>query len=230
MNSPMKSPIAAVVRRMSFIPFIIFVLLLQVNRSFAEISGVLLSALHSRDARTRLSAVKKIGNIGDDEAVTLLMKIAGTEEENWRIKIKAIRLLGEIGNPRAVDVLLNIFGNAFLNEACPSMEWNTAVALGNFRNDGRVVDALVKALSYSDLIVREAAIQSLGKIGDPRAVPFLIPALNDKSFAIRYSAVTALGKIGSSEAIPFLKKVAESDKDPFIKSEALSVLKTMNKS
>jgi HEAT repeat protein len=230
MTSPMKCVTAAVVRKASFILFIIFALLLQAKQSPAEISGVLLSALHSRDDRTRLLAVEKIGKIRDDEAVTLLMKIAGTEQENWRIKIRAIRLLGEIGNPRAVNVLLNIFGNAFLNEACPSMEWHTTVALGNFRNDVRVVDALIAALSYSDLIVREAAIQSLGKIGDRRAVPFLIPALSDRSFAIRYSAITALGKIGSPEAIPFLRKVAEGDKDPFIKSEALSTLKALKQS
>lgn len=226
----MKSLSASVVRRALFLFLLVVILLLQANKSSAEISGVLLSALHSRDDRTRMSAIETIGKIGDNEAVTLLMRIAGTEEENWRMKIKAIRFLGEIGNPRAVDLLLNIWGDAFLNEACPSIEWNTTIALGNFKNDSRVVDALIDSLSYSDLMIREAAIQSLGKIGDRRAVPFLVPALNDKSFAIRYSAITALGKIGSSEVIPFLKRVAESDKDPFIKSEALSVLKALNKS
>lgn len=219
-----------IIRKTSSVLFIISSLLLLIDNSSAEIDGVLLSALHSRDNQTRLSAVEKIGKMQDDEATTILMEIAGTKEEDWKIKIRAIRLLGEIGNSRSTDLLLDIFANPFLNETCPSIRWNTALALGHFKNDARVVEALIKALHYSDLMIREAAIQSLGKIGDPHAVPFIIPALKDKSFAIRRSAIEALSRIGSSEAVPFLKKVSETDNDPFIKSEALSALKALKQS
>jgi len=57
------------------------------------------------------------------------------------------------------------------------------------------------------------------------AVPFLIPALKDKSFAIKFSTIKALGNIGDPQAIPFLKQIAENDNDPYIKGEALLVLK-----
>ncbi len=219
-----------IIRKTSYVLLIISALLLLIDNSSAEIDGVLLSELHSKDIQTQLSAVEKIGKVGDQEAASVLMDIAGNKDEDWKIKIRAIRLLGEIGSSRSADLLLDIFANPFLNEACPSIKWNTALALGHFKNDTRVVEALIKVLHYNDLIVREAAIQSLGKIGDPHAVPFIIPALRDKSFAIRRSAIEALSKIGSSEAAPFLKKVSETDNDPFIKSEALSALKALKRS
>lgn len=230
LNALMKGLLPALMRKASYVLLFVTVLFLLADNSSAEINGLLLSALHSKDNQTRLSAIEKIGEMRDDEATTVLMEIAGTKEEDWRIKIRAIRLLGEIGDSRSTDLLLNIFGNPFLNETCPSIKWNTALALGHFKNDTRVVEALIKALHYSDLMVREAAIQSLGKIGNPYAVAFIVPALKDKSFAIRRSAVEALSRIGSSEAVPFLKKVSETDNDPFIKSEALSALKALKQS
>jgi len=124
------------------------------------------------------------------------------------------------------EMLVKIFNDPFLNNECPAMKWNTAVALGkDFNKGSRAVDSLIDALNYNNLLVREAAIQSLGEIGDSMAVPFLIPALKDKSFAIKFSTIKALGNIGDPQAIPFLKQIAENDNDPYIKGEALLVLK-----
>ena len=86
-------------------------------------------------------------------------------------------------------------------------------------------DSLIDAINHYNLLVREAVIQSLGRIGDSRAVPFLILALNNKRFAIKFSAIKALENIGDPQAIPFLKKIAENDSDPYVKGEAQSVLK-----
>lgn len=202
-------------------------LLFHAWESPAEVSGLLLSALQGNDNRARMSAVEKLGAIGDDEAVTMLMSVVADRVEDWMIKIRAIRLLGEIGNPRSTDLLLDTFTDPFLNDECPSIKWNTALALGNFKGDSRVVDTLLSAMKYENLMIREAVIQSLGNVGAPKAVPLLIPALSDKSFAIKQSAIRALRKLGKPEALPFLKKVAENDNDPLLRGEALSALKAL---
>jgi HEAT repeat protein len=185
----------------------------------------LVENLQSSDRQTRLLAVEELGRIGDGKAVDALLNLVITKAEDWRIKIRAVRLLGEIADPGVSEVLVRVFNDPFLNEECPAMKWNTAIALGkDFNKGSRVVDSLIDALNYNNLLVREAAIQSLGKIGDSRAVPFLIPVLNDKSFAIKFGTIKALGNIGDPQAIPFLKQIAKNDNDPYIKGEALSVL------
>jgi HEAT repeat protein len=195
--------------------------------SIAENIDKLVADLDKGDLGTRLSAVEELGRIRDEKSIDLLMNVADTSGEAWKIKIRAIRLLGEIGNAKAVDLLTKIFSDPFLNHECPAIKWNTAIALGNFKNNSRVADTLINGLQNKDEILgtREAVIQSLGKVGDPKAVPFLITALDDKSFAIKLSAIKALGEIRDPKAILSLKHIVDNENDPYIKNEALSALK-----
>ncbi len=189
----------------------------------------LIGNLQSSDRQSRLLAVEELGRIRNDKAIDALLNFVVLKDEDWRIKIRAIGLLGEIADPRVSEVLVKIFNDPLLNEECPAIKWNTAIALGkNFNKGSRAVDSLIGALNHNNLLIREAAIQSLGIIGDSRAVPFLIPALNDKSFAIKFSAIKALRNIGDPQAIPFLKRIADNDNDPYIKGEALSTLKNFS--
>jgi HEAT repeat protein len=184
--------------------------------------------LQSPDWKTRLSAVEEIGKIRNENAINLLMEVADTESEIWEIKIRAIRLLGEIGDPKAIHLLTKIFNDPFLNSECPAIKWNTAIALSNFKGNTNVVDTLIKGFEDINLIIREAIIQALGRISDSKSVPFLISALKDKSFAIKMSAIKALKEIADPQAIPHLKEIVEHDNDPYLKSEALSVLKNIS--
>lgn len=198
---------------------------LHVINSSSDDTDTLAAALRSNDRQTSLSAIERLGSIRDEKVVDALMDFVVIKEEDWRVKIRGIRLLGDIKNPRSAEVLIKILNDPFINEDCPAMRWNTAIALGNFKDNPRVVTALLWSLNYNNLVVREAVIQSLGNIGDSQVVPFLIPSLKDKSFAIRLSTIKALGQIGDSAAIPFLEKVAGSDNDPYVKEQALSIIK-----
>lgn len=208
--------------------FIIFFVVPK-EKVIADNIDDLIINLRNSDRQTRLLAVEELGRIRDERAVDALLNFVVIKDEDWRIKIRAIGLLGEIADPRVSEVLVNIFNDPFLNKECPAIKWNTAIALGkNFNKGSRAVDSLIDALNHDNLLIREAAIQSLGIIGDSRAVPFLIPALNDKSFAIKFSAIKALGNIGDPQAIPFLKRIADNDNDPYIKGKALSTLKNFS--
>ena len=126
-----------------------------------------------------------------------------------------------------MEVLLPIFNDATLNWDCPAIKTYTAVALGSFKGDKRVVDALISGLSDPELLTREASIRSLGRIGSRRAVPLLIRVLNDSHVSIRLSAIKALGEIGSTRAIPELQGIAEDDVDPVVKNEAKMALRQL---
>ncbi len=216
--------------RKNFLSLIIlsFLLLLIIpaGMSVAATVDELITNLHSHDLLVQLSAVEELGRMKDSKAVDALLNFIFIKAENWRVKIKAIRLLGEIPEQIITDKLVTFFNDPFLNNECPAMKWNTAIALGKHFNKGsKAVDSLIEALNHNNLLIKEAVIQSLGKIGDPRAVPFLIPSLHDKNFAVKFSAIKALENIGNKQAIAFIKQIADTDNDPYIKEAALSALK-----
>ena len=73
----------------------------------------------------------------------------------------------------------------------------------------------------SDMRVREAAAEALGKIG-PEEVPALIKALGDENSYVRSAAAGALGKTGP-EAVPALIK-ALGDENSYVRSAAAEAL------
>lgn len=184
--------------------------------------------LNNIDWQVRVATVEKLRNAKDEKTVSLLMEVVSTREERTPVKVSAIQLLGEAGDPRAVEVLLPIFNDATLNWECPALKSYTAMALGSFRADSRVVDALISGIDDRELLTREASIQSLGKIGSQKAVPHLIRVLNDEHVSIRLSAIKALGEIGNPQAIPHLQRIAEKEGDSVVKGQADAALGRFN--
>ena len=152
------------------------------------------------DLEGRLVLMQALDRRTDCETVDFLMVVAGSGRENWQVKIKAIQLLGEAHDPKAVDILVNIFTSDSAHYMCPAIKTSAAIALGNFRDDRRVLDALIWGVRYDEPQVREASVQSLGNIGDAAVVPHLICLLYDNSIAIRLSTIKALERIADPQA------------------------------
>lgn len=184
--------------------------------------------INSKDWQVRLAGVEKLRGMNDKKSLDLLLEVAGARGEYWPVKIKAMELLGERGDPAAIPVLLDIYNDIFLHSECPSIKSYAGKALGNFKGNEKVVDALISGIDDPELLIRESSIDSLGKIGNPKAVEPLLKLLNDKSFAIRYASLKALANIGDKKAIPYIKNVAEKDSDPVIKEFALLILNKLN--
>jgi len=180
--------------------------------------------LNHNDWETRIAAVDELGKKRDEQSLLILMQTADTSVEYWPIKIRAITILGEIGDPRSLEILLKVYYDPFLHAECPSIKSYTATALGYFRNDSRVVDALISGIHDGETLTREAVVRSLGRIGNRKALPALIAALNDKSVAVRLSAVNGLEQIGDPQAIPALQAAAAKDTDQLMRERARSAL------
>jgi HEAT repeat protein len=136
--------------------------------------------------------------------------------------------LGKAENPKAVDLLLKIFDSSSIHYSCPAIKTYAAIALGNFRGDGRIQDILIRGVQNDDLQVREACVQSLGKIGDARTVPHLILLLNDHSIAIRLSAVYALERLADPRSVPYLEILSEKDSEEIVRNVAETALKNFH--
>jgi HEAT repeat protein len=180
----------------------------------------IITELNDSNWQVRLAAVERLNKSRDERALNILVDVAGTWTERWPIKIRAIQFLGEARYPKAVKLLLSVFNNSILNWGCPQIKFYTAHALGNFKGNREVIDALTDGVSDPELLVREVSIRSLGKIGNPEAVPYLVRLLGDGSPAIRLSVIEALGGIGDPETIPDIQRAYERENDPMVKSEA----------
>ena len=174
------------------------------------------------------SAMEELQRASDDDAVKALVKIVEERRDDWKLQVAAVRLLGEIGNPLATYILIKVVTDAFFTYDCPALKWNGIVALRNFRNDPKVVGALLYVIDEDSFYLREAVIETLGRIGNRETLPNLISALGDKSFAVRMSAVRALGEMNDIRAIHHLKDIADNDAEPLIRGEALKVLEGLD--
>lgn len=91
------------------------------------------------------------------------------------------------------------------------------------------LDALMKAATDGESIVRNSAIVAIGDIGPAAAaaVPLLIEALHDEKQGARQFAATSLGRIGPAAraAIPALREAAVNDKNTWVRQEAERALK-----
>jgi HEAT repeat protein len=114
------------------------ILILDGEKAIADsIDGLILN-LQSSDPQIRLSAVEKVVGTRDTKVVNALLSLISTKAEDWRIKIMAIRLLGEIDDQEVSEKLVKVFNDPFLNEECPAIKLNTAIALGK-RVQGRLI-------------------------------------------------------------------------------------------
>ncbi|MBI3592529.1 MAG: HEAT repeat domain-containing protein [Nitrospirae bacterium] len=203
---------------------IIFFLMLSGLSGAVEYDG-LISEFQKDDWERALLNDRGIQKFQDEKLFNDLVRLINNRGLDWSVRIRGIKLLGEIKTAKAVANLVDMFNDPFFNHECPSIKSYVAAALGNFSNDPAVVDALISGLNDGELLVREASIQSLGRIGNHRAVPHLITVLNDKSFAVKASAINALQKIGDQRAVPYLKTLADTTDDRHLKEVAQLALK-----
>lgn len=159
----------------------------------------------------------------DTTNIDKLISIIENKGVDWRTQIAAIKEIAVLPDPRGLEILLRLINDPFLNYDCPALKFHASEALGKYKNDSRVIETLINVVSDNDnpLSVREAAINSLGEIGDKRALNILLKMLSSDSFALRLSAIRSLGKIGDPSVIPYLEAL---DKETDLKREIHIVL------
>ncbi|HET6515521.1 MAG TPA: HEAT repeat domain-containing protein [Thermodesulfovibrionales bacterium] len=180
--------------------------------------------LNSKDWKVRLAGVEKLGASRDERSLPMLIEVANFGGEHTEVRVRAIQLLGETGDPKALESLLDIFNDSMLSWECPAIKSYTATALGNFRDDKRLDEALIGGINDRELLTREASIRSLGKIRSSKSVPYLLNVLDDERVSIKLSAIKALEEIGNPQAIPYLERIAEKDSDTVVRNQARAAL------
>jgi len=155
--------------------------------------------LGDSDWDVRRAAAWALGDLGDPQAVPALSVWAHAGKDAAR---DALQTLGHpmLDLPQAVAQVAaqGAWGVLIRALTCTQVR-EVVVGLG-----APAVPPLIQALGDSDWVVRRAAAEALGKLGDPQAVPALIQALGDSDSDVRAVAAEALGAIGDPQAVPAL--------------------------
>jgi HEAT repeat protein len=204
------------------------------------------------DEGTRDVAAEVLGRLKDPGATEPLMAMMNSG--NPVARRMAAEALEQLADPRSVDAWIGAMAYPDLQETAArslkriaDLRERISEILGRLREiddtvaleEARIgvamdlialgppaVPELLEALHDELWVVREAAAQALGIIGDLRAVePLLARAKKDQDRGVRESCIKALGEFGDSRSIEVLVEAVEDRTTRLAASEALSKIK-----
>ena len=164
-----------------------------------------IESLQSKNARRRLTAARRLGQLQAVEAVDALA--ACLKDKDRQVAVAASHALGSIGDPRAVGPMLEAMSAPGAPEAA------LLVDLGRL-GDRRAAGKLMTYLKKQDAPAAPAAATGLGALGDPRAVDALLGATRSESAPLRSAAAEALGQIDDPRVTPALIALLERSDPP----------------
>lgn len=166
----------------------------------------------------------------DGAAIPRLSTVLKDSNAKYDHRWVSARALGKIGGKAALKTLRTTAA-----EDKFSMMRLAAIHGLKDQNDPASYDVFVKALKDDAMVVRSAAADALGHLGDPRAVTPLIDALNrednfyrGRSLWVRRHIVSALGKIESRAAVSVLIETLD-DADHTVGTAAVASLEQVTK-
>lgn len=118
-----------------------------------------LSELRDFNKEKRRTAVMKLGMMGGEEAVRILIMTVRNNHEDLIVRGRAALMLGKLGDPRAVQPLIEALDAPGLQTPLYA-----AQALGKL-GDTRAIRPLLSVLETSNDKVREAAQEALKRLG-----------------------------------------------------------------
>jgi HEAT repeat protein len=147
-----------------------------------------LRRLGSKDSRTRLAAVGKLGTAKDLGSLQALIG-ARCFDPDEEVREAALGALVARRRPSESEELLRLLG-----DFQPFRRVTAAEVLGRWK-ETRAFEPVVALLQDSSEGTREIALEALGHLGDARAVPHLIRSLADPAPPVRRAAGAALERI-----------------------------------
>ena len=176
----------------------------------------LIADLRSENPKQKASAARKLGELGDQDAVPHLITAL---PEGGEARQDIIWALGRIGDSRASGTLIPV-----LHDENWHLRAAAAEALGLIQEGEGVVDALIQALADANDSVHWKAAWALGEIGDRKASTPLLSGLSDTNSPRCWQSAWALGKLGESKAVkPILSLLVHPD--VVVRRHALMALK-----
>lgn len=161
--------------------------------------------------RIRSIAIRQLGLLGNEQAVTSLMAILNERHLNYRLRLEAAEALGRLGDCNAVAPLIQLTRDD--RESSLYLKESAIKALGML-GDIRALEPLLelfearKGVKQKFQFIFEHALEAIRQIAQPhdeRALATVIKTLGDGAPSIRLVAVEALGDLGDVDHIELLE-------------------------
>ena len=168
----------------------------------AALSFILKELNETKNNNIKISLIKVLGEIKDEQSAVTLLKLLQTEKED--IKPDIILALGNIKCKESVNPLVEIIKS---KSSGKQLLESAVITLGKI-GDERAIYPLAELMTKGQYMmskIKNLAASALGEIGDESAIEILIEYTKDKTCYL--SAVEALGKIGSPDAADALYQI-----------------------
>ncbi len=152
--------------------------------------NLLLAGLNSRDVLVRRAAAEALPELGEVEAIGLLVRSALFDADD-EVRKSSAESLGKLDSVRARDLL-----GESLGDEDPTVRHLAAQALG-YLGDLAAIDPLLKAALYDENAgVRRTAALALASLKHSRALNLVVDELGNEDPRVRAAAAAALGQLG----------------------------------
>ena len=181
----------------------------------------LVAMMKSQDPTARRMAAEALEQLADPRSVDAWIEAMGYPDL-LDVSARSLKRISDLRDRIAeiLDRLRDIEDTVALEEARIGVSMEL-IALGR-----PAVTDLLEALNDELWVVREAAAQALGIIGDLRAVePLLQKAKADKDRGVRESCIKALGEFGDARSIDVVVEAVEDRTTRLAATEAMSKIK-----
>ncbi|MCK5450151.1 MAG: HEAT repeat domain-containing protein [Candidatus Omnitrophica bacterium] len=141
------------------------------------------------DLEVRIEIVNTLAKIGTEECLPSLIWLTGDPDQN--VRIKAVKAIGGIESNKTEDALISA-----TDHIDPRIV-SAAITELTKRESSKVLDIAKSYVNDEHMVVKVAAIETIGKMGTSSEKPLLSGLLVAESTRVRDKATEALTVIGS---------------------------------
>jgi hypothetical protein len=152
--------------------------------------------------------------------------VAGAIDAAVDRAIEQARLLMTGNKDASIVLLAEIRRYLWAEDIDRNLVLSSMARLGE-RREKTAIDTMIRMLKISDLQVAVAALDALGKIGDPRAAAAVIEFSEHKPLPIRLKTIAAARDMGGEKAAAWLFTLSTGHEDQQISSAAEDALKIL---
>jgi HEAT repeat protein len=172
-----------------------------------------LRLLESRRSWRRATAAFALGDMGSERAVPALLR--ALDDGNRDVRAAAARSLGRIGSNEAIEPLVT----AGVERRVP----RDVTCLALLDIGPAAVPRLLELTQHPEPLVRSAAVELVGFLGDAGDAGLLPALLHDTSAEVRAATAGALGRLGAAAARDALVETLD-DRVPSVRVAAARAL------
>jgi HEAT repeat protein len=173
----------------------------------------------TRSVEDRLSAIRTMGQSGDERHSDPLLRMLRDTGENRRVRAGAVMALAESDRPRSqiLEAYEEVYRDRKTGE---NLRYTILLSIGTLKaTESQAL--LAEALSGDDDRIRFKAAQALGMIGGDDAVNLLVSRFEQEpDRMVRAEIVRALGRSESASVEGVLVRVLKTDPEPLVRYNA----------